>query len=217
MMHPHTRLGFVNETVGYGVFVTNFIPKGTIIWVLDELDPKLDEAQINSLDPLLQERVRIYGFRDTIYLDSKGKYLLCWDIGQFVNHSSQPTCLPTPYEFSIASRDIYAGEELTDDYRWYNIDHAFDYLLEDGTARRVKADDLFDCYKILESQAEEAMRCINKVEQPLRSLIKKKYLDKIEAVAEGKEPMDSLLRCYYENSRKEIFKTLSTRPNTRNS
>jgi hypothetical protein len=75
MMHPHTKLGFVNETIGYGVFATQFIPKGTIVWVLDDLDYKLDEAYVNSLDPLRQKQVRKYTFRD-----SKGKYILCWDI-----------------------------------------------------------------------------------------------------------------------------------------
>ena len=38
MIHPNTRLGFVNEEIGYGVFATALIPKGTIVYVKDDLE-----------------------------------------------------------------------------------------------------------------------------------------------------------------------------------
>lgn len=41
MIHPDTKLNFVSKSIGYGVFATKFISKGTITWVLDELDKKL--------------------------------------------------------------------------------------------------------------------------------------------------------------------------------
>ena len=46
MIHPHTELRFINEQMGFGVFATQFIPKGTIIWALDELDQIL-EAELS--------------------------------------------------------------------------------------------------------------------------------------------------------------------------
>ncbi|MHC5084588.1 MAG: SET domain-containing protein, partial [Planctomycetota bacterium] len=33
MIHPDTELRKVNETIGYGVFATRHIPKGTILYV----------------------------------------------------------------------------------------------------------------------------------------------------------------------------------------
>ncbi|AFY76447.1 SET domain-containing protein [Pleurocapsa sp. PCC 7327] len=202
MIHPHTQLGFVNEEIGYGLFATQLIPKGTITWILDDLDLKLEKSYIDSLEEILKERVIAYSFRDTAFIDSQDRYIICWDAGQFMNHSSEANCVPTPYEFTLASKDIYPGEELTDDYRWFDVNYSFDYSSKDGTIGKVKADDIFDCYQDLERQAEEAFRYFNRVEQPLKSLVKQKYLDKLNAIAEGKEPMDSLIECYQKNSKK---------------
>lgn len=33
MIHPDTELRFINPEIGYGVFATQFIPRGTITWV----------------------------------------------------------------------------------------------------------------------------------------------------------------------------------------
>jgi hypothetical protein len=41
MIHPWTELRFINDSIGYGVFATQFIPKGTIVWALDDLGPTL--------------------------------------------------------------------------------------------------------------------------------------------------------------------------------
>ncbi len=30
VIHPHTKLQYVNENIDFGVFATEFIPKGTI-------------------------------------------------------------------------------------------------------------------------------------------------------------------------------------------
>ena len=72
MIHPHTELQFINETIGYGVFATRLIPKGTITWVLDPLDQRFDEAYITALNPLLRERMLKYCYRD-----HQGQYILC--------------------------------------------------------------------------------------------------------------------------------------------
>jgi hypothetical protein len=90
MMHPHTELRFIDESIGYGVFATQFIPKGTITWVLDELDQRFDEAHIMSLDLLLRDRLLKYCFRD-----EHGQYILCWDIARYVNHSFNSTLIAT--------------------------------------------------------------------------------------------------------------------------
>lgn len=206
MMHPHTQLGFVNEEIGIGVFATQFIPKGTVLWVLDELDRKLDDSYINSLTEIQQERIYKYAFRDTVFMDSENKLILASDLGQFMNHSTQANCVPLPYELVIACKDIEPGEELTDDYRWFDVDYAFEYKSEDGTAKKVKANDIFDCYAELERLAEESLRHYDRVSQPLESLIKPKYLDKIKSFIAGQGKLNSILDCYRENSQKFSLK-----------
>ena len=48
MLHPHTELRFVSPEIGYGIFATAFIPKGTITWVKDELDRIIPKEKIND-------------------------------------------------------------------------------------------------------------------------------------------------------------------------
>ncbi len=45
MIHPHTEIKFINKEVGYGVVATDFIPKGTITWVLDKLDREFTQNE----------------------------------------------------------------------------------------------------------------------------------------------------------------------------
>jgi hypothetical protein len=196
MMHPHTELRFIDESIGYGVFATQFIPKGTITWILDELDQKLDESYVNSLDPILQENLIKYCYRD-----ERGTYILCWDIARYVNHSFNPSCIATPYKFELAARDIYPGDELTDDYGYLNLDQPFYCLPEPKSTRtRVMPDDILQYYPEWDRQASEAFQFFSVIPQPLGHLVDRKYVEKVHAVAAGKETMDSILNCYYDRS-----------------
>lgn len=200
MIHPDTELRFVNELIGCGVFATKFIPKGTITWILDELDRKLDEAYILSLDQMRRTCVLKYSYRD-----GQGKYTLCWDIARYINHSFNANCISTAYDFEIAVRDIYPGEELTDDYACLNLDEAFECLPEPGIAKtKVMPDDFLLLYPEWDRKAAEAMKYFNLVEQPLKSFIATKFLNKVNAVADGKELLDSVLNCYYDRQQKLV-------------
>lgn len=199
MIHPHTELRFINEAIGYGVFATEFIPKGTITWILDELDQRYEEAYIMSLDSLLRDRLLKYCFRD-----EQGQYILCWDIARYVNHSFNSTLIATPYRFELAARDIYPGEEITDDYGYFNLDKPFYCLPESGTTRtKVMPDDILYYYADWDRIAAEAMQHFNHVAQPLKHLIDPEFVDKVAAIAAGQEQMDSLLTCYYNPSGSE--------------
>jgi hypothetical protein len=194
MIHPHTELKFINAAIGYGVFATKLIPKGTITWILDDLDQNFDPAYIATLDPLLRERMLKYCYRD-----SDGRYILCWDIARYVNHSFNSSCIATPYRFELASRDIYPGEELTDDYGYFNLDQPFQCLPEVGCSRtRVMPDDILYYYPEWDRKAADAMRYFNQVEQPLQHLVEPQFVEKVKAVAEGRAAMDSVLNCYYD-------------------
>ncbi len=193
MIHPHTELRFINEAIGYGVFATEFIPKGTITWILDELDQRYDEAYVMSLDPLLRDRLLTFCFRD-----ERGQYILCWDIARYVNHSFNSTLIATPYHFELAARDVYPGDEITDDYGYFNLDKPFYCLPEPGSTRtKVMPDDILHYYADWDRIAAEAMQHFNHVDQPLKHLIDPKFVDTVAAIAAGQEQMDSLLTCYY--------------------
>jgi hypothetical protein len=57
-MHPDTEIQYVGEKIGVGVFATKLIPKGTIVWIKDELDMILTEEYIDSLDDLRREYIK---------------------------------------------------------------------------------------------------------------------------------------------------------------
>ena len=195
-MHPHTELRFINESIGYGVFATKFIPKGTITWILDELDQKFEESYVHSLEPVLRDRLLKYCYRD-----DQGKYILCWDIARYVNHSFDSSLIATPYKFELAARDIYPGDEITDDYGYFNLDKPFYCFPETGCSRTtVLPDDILQYYAEWDQKAAEAMRYFNQVDQPLKHLIDRKFMTKVNAIAQGEERMDSIRLCYYDRS-----------------
>lgn len=196
MMHPDTELRLVSKEVGLGVFATKFIPKGTIVWILDDLDMVLEEDYVDSLDELRKNMVYKYS-----YQNNDGDYILCWDHARYLNHSFHPNCVDTAYEFELAARDIYPGEELTCDYATMGDDEEFECVPEEGTARtKVKADDYLNFYQEWDAMAREAFKTFNDVDQPLKHLIRKEFVDKVNAVACGREPLDSILTTFIEES-----------------
>jgi uncharacterized protein len=196
MIHPHTELRYVNPLIGYGIFATQFIPKGTIIWALDDLDQKLEPAYVSSLDQICRQQLIKYCYRD-----NKGRYVLCWDIARYMNHSFNPNCISTVYEFELAIRDIYPGEQLTEDYGYFNLDEPFYCLPETGSKRtKVMPDDILHFYPEWDRKAEEAMRYLHQVAQPLEHLIAPKFVETVRAVAAGSKPIDSLQNYYYDRT-----------------
>lgn len=196
MMHPDTELRYINDEIGYGVFATKFIPKGTIVWALDDLDQVLDPDYVETLDSLRKQDVQKYSFKNQF-----GKYILCWDKGRFVNHSFHATCVGTMYDLELAARDIHPGEELTDDYGTLNVDEPFECLPEEGSARaRVMPDDLLHYHQQWDEIAAEAFRNFNHVEQPLKHLIRPEHQEKIRAIAEQRADLDSIIHLYSQPS-----------------
>lgn len=191
-MHPDTELRYINDEIGYGVFATKIIPKGTIVWALDDLDQVLDPEYVERLDSLRKQDVRKYSFKNQL-----GKYILCWDKGRFVNHSFHASCVGTMYDLELAARDIHPGEELTDDYGTLNVDEPFDCFPEEGASRkRVMPDDLLHYYRIWDEIAADAFMHFNQVEQPLMHLIRPEHREKVLAIAEKREALDSIIHLY---------------------
>jgi len=192
MIHPHTELRFISPEIGYGVVATQRIPKGTITWVLDALDREFTPQQIAAMDPLYQDILDTYTYRN-----NKGNFVLCWDIGRYVNHSFRSNCMTTPYEFEVAIRDIEAGEQLTDDYGYLNIPRPFKGMDEGSRRKVVYPDDLLRYYPTWDRKLSAAIRHLDRLPQPLQPVMQAEIWTKAVRIARGEEQMDSILTCYY--------------------
>ena len=197
MIHPHTELRFINEKIGYGVVALRPIPKGTITWALDKLYRIFTPEQVRAMDDLYQQVLDKYTYRN-----SEGNHILCWDNARFVNHSSNANCLTTAYEFEIAIRDIAAGEELTDDYGYLNLEEPFEVVPEKGSNRNIiYPDDLLRYYPEWDEKLLSAFPKIVQVDQPLFQLLETSIREKVKNICSGKMKMDSILNCYYQKGR----------------
>jgi hypothetical protein len=192
MIHPKTELKFISNEIGYGVVATEFIPAGTITWVLDKLDREFTPMQIESLDQIYKDLLDTYTYRN-----SNGNFVLCWDNGRYVNHSFNSNCLTTAYDFEIAIRDIHPGEQLTDDYGYLNIPKPFRGVNE-GTKRKiVYPDDILRYYKVWDKKIFKVFPKITKLEQPLKILISQEIWNEILEISNGKKEPESILKNYF--------------------
>jgi SET domain-containing protein len=102
---------------GIGIFASDDIPQGTLMW---RLDPKVDtlftDHELENLSAATRECLDEYIYQ----LPGFPFWILDGDHARHFNHSRTPTMRKhdTPFE-SYALRDIKKGEELTCDYRLY--------------------------------------------------------------------------------------------------
>jgi uncharacterized protein len=176
MIHPETRLAFINETIGYGVVATEFIPMGTVVWVRDPLDMVLDKADVASLSPLYKPMIDRYA-----YEEEDGSVILCWDHARFVNHSCEATCLTAGHAFEIAVRDIQPGEQLTDDYAGLYIKESFPCACGSSQCRRVvRPEDLHTMTPNWRVMVKAALTVAPGVRQPMFQLLSDKNRKAVE-------------------------------------
>lgn len=170
MVHPHTELRLVNETIGFGVFATQALPRGTIIWALDRLDQRFTPEQHAALPAYAQAQLERYA-----YVNRHGEHVLCWDHARFFNHSCKANCMSVGYEFELAVRDIAAGEELTDDYGTLNLTEPFTCLCGAPQCRRqLLPDDPARHAATWNDLAREAFFLIPTVHQPLWEVLEER-------------------------------------------
>jgi hypothetical protein len=194
MIHPHTELRYINEQIGFGVFATQFIPKGTVTWALDELDQILELEYVEKVDKYCSKILKKYSYRN-----QEGKYILCWDLGRYLNHSFHANCMGTAYEFEVAVRDIYPDEQLTDDYGTLNMDEPFECMPEEGTERKkVFPNDLLHYHEEWDQKVLHALSHLYEVEQPLLHLIRPEYIEKVRIASNDHILLDSIKSIYYE-------------------
>ena len=191
MLHPHTELRHVNKHIGYGVFATRLIPKGTITWVRDDLDQTFGPQEILEFRKEYQELLEKYTFVDCV-----GNAVLCWDLARYMNHSCEANCLGAGYEFEIAVRDIRPGEELTDDYGTLNLRDLFPCFCQKEHCRKlIRPDDLTRLWDDWDGKLRSAFGLIQAVEQPLQSFLRNPA--EVEEAARRPEKMRSCRFNYY--------------------
>lgn len=193
MLHPDTELRFVSPEIGYGIFATALIPKGTITWVKDELDRLITSEELAKLSPPNKENLLKYTYRN-----SKGEYYFCWDLTRYVNHSFEPNSMLTALGFEIAVKDIQPGEEMTNDYGTLNIIEPFKCANHPGHERNhVCPDDLARYYQIWDEQIAVAFPHLCKVSQPLDKFLTSVQQDEIRLINRGEATIPSVLKNLY--------------------
>lgn len=201
MIHPDTELRFISPEIGFGVVATRLIPKGTITWVFDPLDQTFSPAQVRAMAPLQKAFLEKYCYRDHL-----GDYVLCGDHARFVNHSFRSSCLSTAYNCELAVRDIWPGEELTDDYGYLNVEVPFRCVPEPGSPRtEVLPDDLLHYHADWDRQLRVAFQRVAALPQPLLPLLEPTHRSQVQAVADGWAPMESILSCYYAGATENVW------------
>jgi hypothetical protein len=130
------KIGSSETSGGRGLFATAAIAKGDVIWrfqgdgvILTGLTGEAAQnrtwtfAELQALEQDHPERLKEILWGGYLH-DPTGVLIEPVDGAQFTNHSSDPNCGgdwgATPVEdFSIAVRDIAAGDEILDDYGVY--------------------------------------------------------------------------------------------------
>jgi hypothetical protein len=189
MLHPDTELRFVSPEIGYGIFATALIPKGTITWVRDELDRVIPQEELAQLSPANLENLLKYSYRT-----SEGHYFFCWDLTRFVNHSFEPNSMLTSLGFEMAIKDIHPGEEMTNDYGTLNIIEPFQCANDPSHERSyVCPDDLFRFHQKWDEQIRESFAFILEVSQPLQKFLNNNQKSKISSITNREMDIPSVL------------------------
>jgi hypothetical protein len=191
LIHPDSELRFINPVMGYGLFATRTIPKGTVTWVGDALDQIIPHDRFIAMPRLLRDQAFKYS-----YLNGRNERVLCWDHGRFVNHSCAASCLSPGFDFEIATRDILAGDEITDDYGTLNLEEPFPCLCGAPRCRgSVRPDDPLRLAEEWDALTASAFPRIASVEQPLWELVREKAA--VAKVLSGEMALPSVLNHYY--------------------
>lgn len=188
MIHPATELRLVNAHIGYGVFATRRIPRGTITYVRDDLEIELTPRQFERLDESHRRIVERYS-----YIDPRGRRVVSWDHAKYVNHRCECNTMSTGYGFEIALRDIEAGEEITDEYGLFNLSEPMSVDCGCRQCRKVvRPGDITRLAAAWDRQVITALTALPGVEQPLWHLVDRRTRRALEGYLAGRLPYRSV-------------------------
>ncbi|MBU2913823.1 SET domain-containing protein [Reichenbachiella agariperforans] len=167
MIHPKTELKHINDVVGYGVFATQFIPEGTIVYVKDSLELEITPMDYLTHTPEMKTVIDKYS-----YIDESGNRIVSWDFAKYVNHCCNCNTMSTGYGFEIAIRDIKKGEQITDEYGIFNIDEEMDLVCHEHSCRRkIALDDFDNYYQQWDIKIQKSLTQLLEVYQPLMGFV----------------------------------------------
>jgi len=193
MIHPSTRLDYINKEKGKGVIATRFIPKGTVTYVKDSLEIEITAGDARLRDPLYKNIIETYS-----YIDRDGTKVLSWDHAKYVNHCCQCNTMSTGYGFEIAVRDIEAEEEMTDEYGMFNFNYTLDLKCDNSPCRDVVTGrDIDKYYMQWDELVKEALAKFNNVEQPLEKFIKPETVSLLKEYLQSGNNYQSVLNLKY--------------------
>ncbi len=167
MIHPHTEIKFINPEIGYGVFATKRIPKGTIVYVKDDLEIMISQEDYLKFKDPLKKIIDRYS-----YIDPEGYRIISWDFAKYTNHCCDPNTISTGYGFEIAIKDIEPGEQITDEYGIFNLDKEIHLICDKSNCRKVVCNEDFDkYYQEWDQKIIPALKLVPFLEQPLYEFI----------------------------------------------
>jgi len=97
---------------GIGLFAEEFIPKGTIVWIMSDLDMILEQEEFDKLPIIAQDYIRKHGDWDI----QMQKITMSFDNDKFINHSDKPNLRYNKNQTTESNKDILKGEEITINY-----------------------------------------------------------------------------------------------------
>lgn len=173
MVLPSLRIQWISDEKGYGLFASEFIPKGTVTYCQDSLDIVISPSELQKHHQAIQDSVHKFAFEPP-----SGDMVMCWDHAKYINHCCQANSLSTGYEFEIAVRDVQVGEELTTDYRLFSKYNKFDFVCDDPQCPRSRMDQL--PLQEIDSKIQAALTHYSEIEQPLSFLVPPPILEKLK-------------------------------------
>ncbi|MCJ2164559.1 MULTISPECIES: SET domain-containing protein-lysine N-methyltransferase [unclassified Pseudodesulfovibrio] len=193
MIHPNTEVRFVNPSMGYGVFATSDIPRGTIMYVRDRLESEL--AGKRSEKPGQPEDAMTG--KDS-FSDENGVHIVSWDNAKYVNHRCDCNTMATGYGFAIAIRDIWKGQEISEEYGLFNLDRVIPLACGCTQCRKsLRPDDLEKYHARWDELIISALKKIPDVSQPLMKHMDAEVKKNLRAYLCDEEPYTSVLELRY--------------------
>jgi len=168
------------ESKGKGLFAKKFIPKGTISSFQCKACKVVTAEELGYDKMSDKEKLDLFCYA---YRREDGLFVLPCGIDRYMNHSCNANILGTELGFDIVVRDIREGEEATFDYRdFYESIKMPCCCGEENCCKEVTFEHPIpeDLKKFWHDRTESAIQMIDKVDQPLKEVLK----------GEGKWPFD---------------------------
>ncbi|AMK12570.1 MAG: SET domain-containing protein [Pseudodesulfovibrio sp.] len=186
MMHPKTEARYVNPAMGYGAFATADIPRGTVVYVRDALDLAFAGRAANRIVPS-------NAWGKPMAADENGVRFLGRDNARYVNHRCDCNTMATAYGFAVAVRDIWKGQEISEEYGLYDLGR--EIPLACGCTRcrgRLRPDDLDRYGDLWDEAIREALSKGADVPQPLLPHMDPVTRQRLRAFLSGTQPYVSV-------------------------